>query len=157
MPEIAAAGDGAWTADSFYYHWLYSEQQYEARSRSPCTTDCWRRGVVNDQTGFTAFTTAMFGATAVPDLVKLYAPGTMAPGDAVAPPSDWWWSVSAMIGDYVLTCPARRAARQLEKLGHNVFVYYFSHQPTVSVNSYPTDEYGAFHGSEVQPRPKLCF
>lgn len=99
----------------------------------------------------------MFGATAVPDLIKLYAPGTMAPGDAVAPPPDWWWSVSALIGDYVLTCPARRAARKLDKLGHNVFVYYFSHQPTVSVNSYPTDEYGAFHGSEVQQRPKLCF
>merc|ERR1712127_189855 len=115
-------------------------------SHSPCS---FRYGCVSQQQDFETWATQMFGPETATALLPLYTPNVTAKGDAVAAPSDWWWSISAVIGDYVLTCPARRAARQLTKLGRDVFVYYFSHTPVESVNSWPTSLFGAFHGSEV--------
>ena len=48
-----------------------------------------------------------------------------------------------------LSCPARRAARQLSGLGLPAYVYYFNHTPLESINQFETQDYGAFHGSEV--------
>ena len=63
--------------------------------------------------------------------------------------TDWWWSMSRVIGDWVLSCPARRAARHLEKLNLGAYVYHFNHTPAMSINQRDTPLYGAFHGSEV--------
>jgi len=143
-------GDGAQTYQSFYYMWLYSVEQYQNSSRHHGGgVPGFEYGVVQYQQDFLAWAAQMFGNDTANALLPLYTPGTVAKGDAVAAPADWWWSISAVIGDYVLTCPARRAARQLSKLGRNVFVYYFSHTPVESVNSWPTSLFGAFHGSEV--------
>ena len=130
-------GDGQQTYQSFYYMWLYSAEQFTNSSRHHSGTPSFREGVVQYQQDFLAWSSQMFGEATAQALVPLYTPGKVAKGDAVAAPTDWWWSISAVIGDYVLTCPARRAARQLTKLGRNVFVYYFSHTPVESVNSWP--------------------
>eukprot|EP01052_Picozoa_sp_SAG31_P003645 SAG31_NODE_143_length_22627_cov_14.541347_2_plen_599_part_00 len=62
----------------------------------------------------------------------------------------WDDAAQAVIGDFVMWCPARSAATALSKAGHTVFLYDFVHQPAVSVN-WPTgtNNLGAFHGAEV--------
>jgi para-nitrobenzyl esterase len=62
----------------------------------------------------------------------------------------WDDAAQAVIGDFVMWCPARSAAEHLTKVGHKVFLYDFVHQPAVSVN-WPTgtENLGAFHGAEV--------
>ena len=61
----------------------------------------------------------------------------------------WWWAATRACGDFMMTCTARRAARQFTSFGHDAYNYYFSHTPVFSVNTYPTAPWGAFHGSEV--------
>jgi hypothetical protein len=61
----------------------------------------------------------------------------------------WWWAATRATGDFMMTCTARRAAREWAQHGHSAFNYYFSHTPEFSVNTYPTAPWGAFHGSEV--------
>ena len=61
----------------------------------------------------------------------------------------WWWAATRATGDFMMTCTARRAARQWASFGHDAYNFYFSHTPVFSVNTYPTAPWGAFHGSEV--------
>ena len=62
----------------------------------------------------------------------------------------WWWAATRATGDFMMTCTARRAARQWTSFGiGDAYNYYFSHTPVFSVNTYPTAPWGAFHGSEV--------
>jgi hypothetical protein len=91
------------------------------------------------------------------------------------PHSTWWWAASRATGDFILTCPTRRAARLLtnqtravgravgravdrysdysprasNQTAPEVFMYYFNHTPMYSANQKQTALYGAFHGSEV--------
>lgn len=62
----------------------------------------------------------------------------------------WNQAAQAVIGDFVMWCPARSAAKALAMQGHDVFLYDFIHQPAESVN-WPTGtgHLGAFHGAEV--------
>ena len=62
----------------------------------------------------------------------------------------WDDAAQAIIGDFVMWCPARSAATALQKAGHTVYLYDFVHGPAVSVN-WPsgTHNLGAFHGAEV--------
>jgi hypothetical protein len=68
----------------------------------------------------------------------------------IKPKSAWWWTASRSIGDFLLSCPTRRAARlkQVDRK-QNTFMYYFNHTPYYSANQKDTPLYGAFHGSEV--------
>jgi carboxylesterase type B len=68
----------------------------------------------------------------------------------IKPNSVWWWAASRSIGDFLLSCPTRRAAR-LKQVDHsqNTFMYYFNHTPYYSANQKQTPRYGAFHGAEV--------
>ena len=61
----------------------------------------------------------------------------------------WWWAATRATGDFMMTCTARRAARQWASFGHDAYNFYFSHTPVFSVNTYPTAPWGAFRGSEV--------
>jgi len=61
----------------------------------------------------------------------------------------WWWAATRACGDFMMTCTARRAARQWTSFEHDAYNYYFSKTPEYSVNTYPTAPWGAFHGSEV--------
>ena len=63
----------------------------------------------------------------------------------------WNQAAQAVIGDFVMWCPARSAAKALAKQGHDVFLYDFVHQPAESVN-WPTGTHnlGAFHGTPHQ-------
>ncbi len=62
----------------------------------------------------------------------------------------WNRAAQAVIGDFVMWCPARSAAKALATQGHDVFLYDFVHQPAESIN-WPTGTHnlGAFHGAEV--------
>ena len=70
-----------------------------------------------------AWAANVFDSDTAATLATLYAPNATAPGDASPPAWEWWWSLSGAIGDWVLTCPARRAARKLTALGRPTFVY----------------------------------
>eukprot|EP00466_Bigelowiella_natans_P008372 jgi/Bigna1/140529/aug1.56_g15237 len=87
----------------------------------------------------------------------------------------FWWAATRATGDFMMTCPARRAGRDWVKTALSRFSssplsssssslrddptkkkmmpwvsnYYFAHTPLVSVNLHPTYAWGAFHGSEV--------
>jgi len=131
-------GDGEFTADSFYYHWLYSPEQAGGYP-----------GAIQTESQFTAWAAQMFDEDVATDLAKLYAPMTTQTGDVSPPPVNWWWSIAQVIGDFVLTCPARRAATAYANHGQPAFMYHFSHTPERSINQDNTQLYGAFHGSEV--------
>ena len=142
-------GDGERTPDSWYYHWLYSPEQFatlHGRAGSGL-----REGVLSDEADFLAVTAQLFrNASVAQALSQLYTPGALAPGDAAPPSAGWWWSLSGVLGDFVLSCPTRRAAQHgVAAHGRNIFVYYFSHTPNASANQPDTEQYGAFHGSEV--------
>ena len=57
--------------------------------------------------------------------------------------------MSQAIGDFVLSCPARRAARKFAALNLSSYVYFFNHTPFASINQAYTEDLGAFHGAEV--------
>ena len=58
--------------------------------------------------------------------------------------------MSRVIGDFVLSCPARQAARLLSTQDNrSVYLFHFNHTPSMSLNQAHTDQFGAFHGSEV--------
>ena len=59
------------------------------------------------------------------------------------------WAVTHAIGDFVLTCPNRHAARLLAAKNTSAWAYYFNHTPQSSVNDRDTAAIGAFHGAEV--------
>ena len=133
----SGTGDHRYTADSSYHHFA-----------SPA-------GVVDDG-DFAAFCKRVWGTDA---MISFYN-HTMFPrtpdvpghhgGPSVA--SDPWWRISRIVGDFVLTCPTRRAARSLSKQGHSVYVYYFNHTPSYTVNVDEEAvqlEEGCFHGSDV--------
>eukprot|EP00656_Telonema_subtile_P005050 TRINITY_DN12295_c0_g1_i2.p1 TRINITY_DN12295_c0_g1~~TRINITY_DN12295_c0_g1_i2.p1 ORF type:complete len:649 (+),score=132.20 TRINITY_DN12295_c0_g1_i2:119-2065(+) len=61
----------------------------------------------------------------------------------------WWWAASRATGDSMMTCPSRRAGLAWTNHSNRAYNYYFAHTPVYSVNTYPTQLYGAFHGSEV--------
>ena len=48
--------------------------------------------------------------------------------------TDWWWVLSRVIGDWVLSCPARRTARLLAGQNKTAYMYHFNHTPTASFN-----------------------
>ena len=63
--------------------------------------------------------------------------------------ADFYWAAERATGDFMMTCPARRAARAFGNLGHDAHLYLFDHTPEYSVNEAKTKDWGAFHGSEV--------
>jgi hypothetical protein len=97
----------------------------------------------------------MFGPNiSLAALKRLYHPygtGGWAPSPVFAAAGivNWWWCISRVIGDFVLSCPARRAARMLAAMNRTAYVYLFNHTPALSLNERSTALYGAFHGSEV--------
>lgn len=76
--------------------------------------------------------------------------GEMSPRNPQSAYQVWDKAAQQIIGDAIMWCPARSAAKKLSKAGHKVFMYDFVHQPASSVN-WPTgtENLGAFHGSEV--------
>ena len=61
-----------------------------------------------------------------------------------------WWEASTIVGDFVLACPTRNAARVLSSAGHSTFLYYFNHTPIFSVNmGGGAGNEGCFHGADV--------
>jgi hypothetical protein len=143
--NLSGTGDGLHTPDTFYNAWLYSKDQVDFNG-SP---GYYATMLLQNESQFIVWATDMFGTNASKVLTDMYRPGTKS--DLGVPIQDWWWSVSAVVGDFVLTCPARRTVRTLEKLGRNesAYVFLFDHTPKLSVNQAATDLWGAFHGSEV--------
>ena len=74
---------------------------------------------------------------------------------AAAPPYDHytpsWWAAARTEGDFLVSCPMRRAARALASLygrnGTAVYAYFWQHAPAVSLN-YNLDK-AAYHGAEI--------
>eukprot|EP00912_Choanoflagellata_sp_UC4_P001103 UC4_evm1s682 len=130
-------GDSVFTNESEYDRWVY-----EGNSKYG------NKYAVNNETQFRAWATSVFGAKIASNLTELYRPNGTVHGIPT-----WWWSVSHVIGDYLLSCPANKAAKTTAnpKFPHlkNSYLYYFNHTPTVSVNQGETYSVGAFHGSEV--------
>merc|ERR1712224_402956 len=56
-----------------------------------------------------------------------------------------------MIGDWIVSCPTRRAVRYLALNSHDhpAYIYYFNQTPTFTVNEGSTKWLGAFHGADV--------
>ena len=139
-------GDHVRTPTSMYDNWLY-DSAFSAEVNGGS-----KDSVLANKSQFIAWASNMFGARAAATLAVVYQPQTATndttPGND-ARVTTWWWAVSHVIGDYILSCPARRAARQLTALGHKVFVYYFNHTPATSINAFDTYLTGAFHGAEV--------
>ena len=159
--------------EGMYSQTLFSYQQCRQQSRQgQCgragKPESFSTGLFTHASELESWVRAVFGAKAsvvVDALMRLYRPvctggpnGTC--GNKVPPGptfdahgiSSWWWSLSRLIGDWVLSCPARRAARRLlaaPNSSNPVFLYHFNHTPTFSLNQGQTEEYGAFHGAEV--------
>eukprot|EP01048_Picozoa_sp_COSAG05_P018122 COSAG05_NODE_2592_length_2862_cov_1.937749_1_plen_771_part_00 len=110
---------------------------------------------VYDQSAFEQWCNHTFGMPFGPTIYEYYsAPQRLKP----QPSPDrrpgggetWENAATSAIGDFVMRCPTRAAARALAEQGHPVFLYNFVHQPAESVN-WPsgTQNLGAFHGAEV--------
>ena len=116
-------------------------------------------GLFQYQSDFESWIFGAFGknATSVAaELVKLYRPANSTTPPSLGPTfnpegiTNWWWSLSRVIGDFVLSCPARQAARLLSTQDNrSVYLFHFNHTPSMSLNQAHTDQFGAFHGSEV--------
>ena len=60
----------------------------------------------------------------------------------------YYWAAERATGDFMMTCPARRAAISFAD-SRDSYLYLFDRTPQYSVNEYETVDWGAFHGSEV--------
>lgn len=148
--NLSGTGDGLHTPSSFYDTWLYSTDQVDFYVNVLHTeSSVYESELLQNQSQFEVWATDMFGKNASQILTDMYHPGTV--NELGQPIKDWWWSVSQVVGDFVLTCPARRTVRSLEDIGRSgsSFLFFFDHTPNVSVNQAQTDLWGAFHGSEV--------
>lgn len=157
---------------SMYSENLFSYQQMLPAHghRHPSKPQSFSTGLFVNRSELECWVRAVFGANAsgaVDTIVSLYHPvcvggpnGTCGSPVPAGPAfnargiTSWWWSLSRLIGDWVLSCPARRAVKLLlssspANRSQQVFVYHFNHTPTFSLNEDSTDLYGAFHGSEV--------
>eukprot|EP01060_Flectonema_neradi_P025409 TRINITY_DN341_c9_g1_i1.p1 TRINITY_DN341_c9_g1~~TRINITY_DN341_c9_g1_i1.p1 ORF type:complete len:663 (+),score=112.95 TRINITY_DN341_c9_g1_i1:65-1990(+) len=116
-------GDNTTTEVGFYHRYITSSS-------------------MTNESQFLNWSAAIWGSTAADQFAQIYQP------DGYKIPT-WWWAMSHVVGDFVLSCPARHAARMLHEAGAIPFVYYFNRTPEISVNNRNTTEIGAFHGSEV--------
>eukprot|EP00038_Savillea_parva_P006981 m.167111 g.167111 ORF g.167111 m.167111 type:complete len:852 (-) comp12780_c0_seq1:171-2726(-) len=151
--NLSGTGDGFHTPDSFYNSWLYSVDQVDFYSSAGRGGSSYATMMLQNKSQFIEWTSGMFGANMTATLVDMYQPGTVSDLGIVM--KDWWWSVSGVVGDFVLTCPARRAVRTIEQQtlteerNNSAWVFFFDHTPNISVNQAATYLWGAFHGSEV--------
>jgi len=145
---------------SMYDGFLFSTSQLEHSSHTeiPVAEQNFTTGLFVNESEYQVWARNFFAYKGAPanlssELANLYRPiGSVGgPAPAFNPEGiyDWWWSMSRTIGDYALSCPARRAARLLAKQGLDAYVFHFNHTPAISVNQAGTGDYGAFHGSEV--------
>eukprot|EP00937_MAST-01D_sp_MAST-1D-sp2_P000766 g766.t1 len=85
--------------------------------------------------------------------VALYAPGSGELHDADY--TNWYWSLTHLLGDYAFSCPTRRALRALEAAGApSLYQYYFTRTPRAPPFSFAgitgvTGTAGASHASEI--------
>jgi len=147
--NLSGTGDGLHTYDSFYNAWLYSADQVAFMASDPHGASAYEAELLQNESQFVVWATDMFGANASKIVTEMYRPGSKS--ELGVQIKDWWWSASGVVGDFVLSCPARRTARTIETLNRNqsTYVFYFDHTPNISVNQPATSLWGAFHGSEV--------
>lgn len=130
-------GDGHSDTSSMYDGFLYDPEQYAQHSSSHggSVPQNFSTGMFVNASEFAVWASNFFGANLSEVLLDLYRPWPdrarphplEAPeeADTVFNPEgiyNWWWSMSRVIGDFVLSCPARRAAKTLAADGHAVFV-----------------------------------
>ena len=63
-----------------------------------------------------------------------------------------WWASVRMVGDYAMTCPARRTARHHAAASANpVWLYFFDHKPLLvnAIEAFTKKPMGVLHGSEL--------
>ena len=139
--------------DSNLFDWSQMISQYGGVPSRPQNLTT---GLFRYQADFESWILHVFGknATALAaKLVQMYRPV-----NATTPPkpgpafnaegiTNWWWSLSRLIGDFVLSCPARKAARLLStQHNRSVYLFHFNHTPAMSLNEAHTQLFGAFHG-----------
>jgi carboxylesterase type B len=152
---------------SMYSLSLFSYQQMLVNHRHTPRAQSFSTGLFTNASELECWVRAVFGANAtalVQTIQALYHPvcaggpnGTCGASIPAGPVfnaegiTSWWWALSRLIGDWVLSCPARRAARvwAAQNSSNNVYLYHFNHTPNMSLNQGTTQYYGAFHGSEV--------
>lgn len=89
------------------------------------------------EAGFHAMMGKLWGAAAASQLTQLYRPSAPAPSGQgwVGAGNAWWLAATRVVGDYIMTCPARRAARwfsgwrRARALGGSVRLYSYDHAP----------------------------
>ena len=41
------------------------------------------------------------------------------------------WAATYIVGDFAMSCPARRTARWLHNFGHDAYLYYYTRESTL--------------------------
>eukprot|EP00040_Diaphanoeca_grandis_P000330 m.15121 g.15121 ORF g.15121 m.15121 type:complete len:842 (-) comp10451_c0_seq1:102-2627(-) len=150
---------------SMYDGFLFDEEQFVARESGHGLTpdevvklvesQNFTTGMLVNESEFDVWATNVFGERIGSRLKTIYFPFNATsnhtpPVFNAASMSNWWWAMSRAIGDFALSCPARKAAKLINEFKReHVYVYLFNHTPTMSINQADTYLYGAFHGSEV--------
>ncbi len=115
---------------------------------------------------FASWAAITFGHVVGPRVEALYVPEPMAATNTTALPGGvdyrYLYAAQEAVGDFILHCPTRRAARTLSATAmpqnsstanttRRVFAYTFDHAPRMSLNFGDPIPwvFGAYHGSEV--------
>lgn len=74
--------------------------------------------------------------------------------DGKVPGHGGYWAAVRVIGDGIMSCPARRAVRAFSSVQPSTYLYFFNHTPALLYLLPPSlgddpDELGSFHGSEL--------
>lgn len=112
------------------------------------------------QAGFYAFAESFWGDAAAKAMVKMYEPSAHMPYNSSTPGwngagNGWWLSATRVVGDYMMTCPSRRAAKWISgwKAQRNVagstYLYNFDYAPSDPRIHQGTTKPGACHACEL--------